>query len=124
MMPAINAVWADMAGWALHAALLTLALTGAIAVAGLIMWRMGERAGLSLALWGGAYLLWLVVPLRLPPELSLLATFVSVFGFVWLVGSWLRKLAWHSPILVATHLAVALVALALIWVVVSGLAAP
>jgi len=123
MQQEISALWADLPVWAAHATILTLALTALIAAAGLMMWRMGERGGLRLALWGAAYLLWLIVPLRLPTELSYLATFVSVFGFVWLIGSWARMVGWHSPILVAVHLAVAGLGAALIWVVGAGLLA-
>lgn len=124
MPPDLPLIFVGLPPWAIWATGLILAICAAISLTGLISWRMGERGGLSLALWGAAYLGWLLMPLRLPPDLRNLATFISVFGSVWLIGSWARRLGWHAPQLIAAHLIVIALMLALVCVVAAGLLLP
>jgi len=124
MPPDLPLIFTGLPQWAVWATGLILAICGAISLSGLISWRMGERGGLPLAIWGAVYLGWLILPLRLPPDLRHVATFFSVFGFVWLIGSWARRLGWHAPQLIAAHVVVGMLMVALAGVVAAGLLLP
>lgn len=120
----ITSAIATLPAWAIWATALLIILPAAIAIAGLVIWSVGERKGLALAAWGAVYVAWMLIPLRITGELRHLATFISVFGFVWLVGSWARRVSWHDPKLVAAHLLVAALILALVGVVGFGMLMP
>jgi hypothetical protein len=115
---------ASLPTWAVWATALLLIIPAAIALTGALIWYVGERKGLALAIWGGVYVVWMLIPLRITGELRHLATFISVFGFVWLIGSWARRVTWHEPKLALAHVLIGALILALVGVVGFGLLAP
>jgi hypothetical protein len=123
MQVGMFSAFANLPTWAIWATALLLVIPAAIALTGALIWYVGERKGLALAIWGGVYVIWMLIPLRITGELRHLATFISVFGFVWLIGSWARRVTWHEPKLALAHVLVAALILALVGVVGFGLLA-
>lgn len=86
----------------------------AIALSGYATWRIGDRRGLMLVVWVAVYLLWMLWPQPLAPELVLPARAVSVIGWFWLVSGWARQVKWHEPLLLVANSIVVAFLLALI----------
>jgi len=75
----------------------------AIALSGFANWRVGDRAGGLLILWVLIYMIWMLWPQPLAPELVLPARVVSVIGWFWLLASWARRAKWHEPLLLVSN---------------------
>ncbi|MBN2631718.1 MAG: hypothetical protein JXR75_14400 [Rhodobacteraceae bacterium] len=74
-----------------------------IAMSGFAALRVGDRNGALLMLWVVVYLVWMLWPLPLHPELVLPGRVVSVIGWFWLVGAWARRVNWHQPLLLVSN---------------------
>ncbi|MDP4032132.1 MAG: hypothetical protein Q8P60_04625 [Pseudorhodobacter sp.] len=86
----------------------------AIALSGYATWRTGDRRGLLLMIWIAVYVLWMIWPQPLAPELVLPGRVVSVIGWFWLISSWARQVKWHEPLLLAANSIVVAFMIALI----------
>ena len=75
----------------------------AIALSGYATWRIGDRRGLVLIGGVALYMLWMLWPIPLAPELVLPGRVVSVIGWCWLIASWGRQAKWHEPLLLAAN---------------------
>ncbi|GEM_PF-6910779 len=75
----------------------------AIALSGFAVWRVGDRNGVLLMLWVVIYMIWMLWPTPLQPELILPGRVVSVIGWFWLLGAWARRVNWHQPLLLASN---------------------
>lgn len=75
----------------------------AIALSGYATWRIGDRRGLLLIAAVALYMLWMLWPQALAPELVLPERVVSVIGWFWLVSAWGRQAKWHEPFLLAAN---------------------
>ena len=74
-----------------------------IALSAYATWRIGGRRGLVLMVGVALYLVWMLWPLPLAPELVLPGRVVSVIGWFWLVTSWGRQAKWHEPLLLVAN---------------------
>ncbi|MFN4155239.1 MAG: hypothetical protein ACK4HF_11350 [Paracoccaceae bacterium] len=75
----------------------------AIALSGFATWRIGDRRGVLLMAAVALYMVWMLWPLPLAPELVLPGRVVSVIGWFWLVTAWGRQAKWHEPLLLAAN---------------------
>ena len=75
----------------------------AIALSGYATWRIGDRRGFLLVVSVGLYLLWMLWPQPLAPELVLPGRVVSVIGWFWLLSAWARQAKWHEPLLLVSN---------------------
>ena len=89
--------------WGALSEALILAIPAAIVIAGFATWRVGEKRGVMLMVWGFAYLTWMLLPWHPVAEIGLAARFVSVLGWFWLYGAWGRRMRWHDPLLIVAH---------------------
>ena len=86
----------------------------AIALSGYGTWRIGDRRGLLLVIWVALYMIWMLWPQPLAPELVLPGRVVSVVGWFGLISSWARQVKWHEPFLLAVNSIVVAFLIALI----------
>ncbi|MFN3722336.1 MAG: hypothetical protein ACK4VZ_04770 [Paracoccaceae bacterium] len=86
----------------------------AIALSGFATWRIGDRRGLLLMLWVAIYVIWMLWPQPLAPELVLPGRVVSVVGWFGLISAWARQVKWHEPLLLAANSIVVAFMIALI----------
>lgn len=75
----------------------------AIALSGYAAFRVGNRNGLVLILWVAVYLVWMLWPQPMIPELVLPARVISVIGWFWLLGAWGRRVNWNAPLLLVSN---------------------
>lgn len=75
----------------------------AIALSGFAAWRMGDRGGVLLTLWVAVYLMWMLWPQPLAPEIMVPGRVISVIGWFWLLGAWARRVNWHEPLLLISN---------------------
>lgn len=75
----------------------------AIALSGYASWRIGDRRGQLLMGAVALYMVWMLWPVPLAPELLLPGRVVSVIGWFWLVSSWGRQAKWYEPMLLVTN---------------------
>lgn len=86
----------------------------AIALSGYATMRIGDRRGVLLMIWVALYVIWMLWPQPLAPELVLPGRVVSVIGWFWLISSWARQVKWHEPLLLITNSIVVAFLIALI----------